>query len=265
MIKPGSFVFKSFSSGSCGNCYLLHNGVHGILIDAGVSVRTLKSELLKEGLGVDSLLAVLVTHDHMDHIRNLGSFCKRLGIPVWMTPTLSTSLATHWVSGGWLKNVLHKLQEGVNGIVPGSVSARYFVVPHDASETVGYSIDFDGRNFVIMTDVGRMTDEALALAGKAETVVVEANYDLEMLLNGPYPQLLKDRIRSGNGHLSNDECAAAVKAFLHPGLRNVFLCHLSENNNTPQAALDAVSKVLDGSGVRLIALPRRSPSPLYFL
>lgn len=256
--------FKSFSSGSCGNCYLLLHGGQGVIIDAGVSLRRLKAELMRDGISFESIKAVLVTHDHMDHIRNLGSYCKRLHKSVWMTGTLSGSLATHWMTGTYLSPVLHVLQEGWNNVAPG-IDALPFVLPHDATQTVGYCLDIQGYRFVIMTDVGRMTDEALSLSREASTVVIESNYDLDMLRSGPYPKMLQDRICGGHGHLSNSECAEAVADFLHPGLDNVFLCHLSEHNNTPRKAVEEVGRALEGHKVRLTALPRESASPIFKL
>ena len=147
---------------------------------------------------------------------------------------------------------------------------RYFVVPHDATQTVGYAIRVEGHKFVIMTDIGHMTEEALAFASQADTVVIESNYDMDMLISGPYPHELKMRICQGHGHLSNEECAAAIMKFWHPGLRNLFLCHMSENNNTPDLAYDSARKALESLGVEsgsvnLRALPRRLPSPLMIL
>ncbi|MCR5245885.1 MAG: MBL fold metallo-hydrolase [Bacteroidales bacterium] len=252
--------FKSFSSGSCGNCYLLLCGGQGVLIDAGVSMRRLKAELQRCGLCFDDIKAVLVTHDHMDHIRNLGSYCKRMRKSVWMTPALSASMATHWMTGEYLSPVLHRLSDGWNEVAPG-IRALPFVVPHDATQTVGYCLDLQGYRFVIMTDIGQMTDEALSLAREASTVVIESNYDLDMLRSGPYPKILQDRICGGCGHLSNAECSDAVADFMHPGLDNVFLCHLSEHNNTPQKAVETVGRALEGHKVRLMALPRESASP----
>jgi phosphoribosyl 1,2-cyclic phosphodiesterase len=263
-------VFQSLSSGSCGNCYFLHadspDGGAGILIDAGVSLRRLKQELLKNGFGPDDIDAVLVTHDHMDHIHNLGSYCKRLLKPVWMTSKLRHSLATHWMTGEYLGPVVRNLKEGGwSDIVPGKVRAHHFVVPHDATQTVGYCIDLAGYIFVIMTDIGRMTDEALGFASRASTVVIESNYDYDMLRSGPYPVDLQDRICGGNGHLSNEECADAIRDFVHPGLENVFLCHLSEHNNTPAKAIAACAPAVEGLNIRLIPLPRQTASPVFIL
>ena len=112
-----------------------------------------------------------------------------------------------------------------------------------------------------------MTDEAIRFCRQADTVVLESNYDKNMLLEGKYPEELKKRILNGNGHLSNEECAAAISEFIHPGLKNLFLCHLSENNNTPQLAYETAKRVYSNTGneIRLQTLPRRTPSSLIIL
>jgi phosphoribosyl 1,2-cyclic phosphodiesterase len=259
----------SFSSGSCGNCYYLGTEENGILIDAGVSLRRLKKVLQENGLDVDSFSAILVTHDHLDHIRHLGSFCKRIGKPVFTTEDIHRALARHTFTSDHIASCRKVLTEGGWNDIAG-IKVRYFVVPHDATQTVGYAIDIDGRRFVIMTDIGRMTDEAVDLARTAETVVVESNYDMDMLMSGPYTYELKMRIVQGCGHLSNDECASAIKRFWHPGLKNIFLCHLSENNNTRELAFNSAAAALRSIGVEkgalaLRCLPRQYPSPLFTL
>ena len=170
------------------------------------------------------------------------------------------------MTGEYLGPVVKNLNdEGWSEIVPGRIRARHFIVPHDATQTVGYCIDLEGYIFVIMTDIGRMTDEALGYASQASTVVIEANYDLNMLRSGPYPIDLQNRICGGHGHLSNAECADAIRDFVHPGLENIFLCHLSEHNNTPRKATEACEPAIEGTGIRLLALPRQSASPMFIL
>lgn len=281
--------FKSFSSGSCGNLYLLAIEEDGaiqdsIIIDAGVSLRTFKKELAAEKIPLDSVRAILVTHDHMDHIRSLGSYCKYLKLPVWATEELLTAMMHHTYTLDHLGAVKRPLKKDEwNVIVPGAFEARYFIVPHDATQTVGYGIKAGPLRFVIMTDIGAMTSEALAFASHAEVVVVESNYDREMLMNGPYTRDLKLRISQGSGHLSNDECAESVALFYHEELTHVFLCHLSENNNTPELAVKATSDALAGIGLLpsypkssvfcsetgrsliMQPLPRRTPSRLFTL
>ncbi len=294
--------FISLSSGSCGNCYFLgrfsEDGkcLGGVLIDAGVSLRRLKTILFSNGLDVDDIGAVLVTHDHMDHVRSLASYCKKIYKPLWTSETLAGALAgrsLHLSELGVSPNVL---REGEWNSV-GDFLVRYFIVPHDATQTVGFAIRVpmgdveDGlssgegaggfgaaalegdyseqfRQFFIMTDAGRVTDEALSLARESDTVVFESNYDVDMLFGGPYTHELKMRISGGCGHLSNDECAEAVKKFWHPGLKNLFLCHLSENNNTPRLAYEAVRAALDSVSdgtTALRPLPRTSPTDLIVL
>jgi len=267
--------FMSLSSGSAGNCYFLTNGKSGILIDAGVSLRRLKRTLADKGYGMDSFQVILVTHDHLDHIRHLGSYCKHLCRPVYATKELHGALSRHTFTMDYIGDCRKDLVEGVdNEVVPGAV-VRYFVVPHDATQTVGYAIEWEGKKFVLMTDIGRMTDEAIEHARSADAVVVESNYDMGMLIGGPYTHELKMRICQGNGHLSNDECADAIRKFWHPGLRNIFLCHLSENNNTPILAFEAAASALksisleDGRTAKdvtnLQTLPRTTQSVMFEL
>lgn len=271
--------FMSFSSGSNGNCYFLHDGTSGIIIDAGVSLRRLKKYLTERGFSLNSFQAILVTHDHLDHIRHLGSWCKRLGKPVYATAVLHEALSRHTFTRDWIAPCRRVLNEGETVIDLGTgqegPSVRYFVVPHDATQTVGYFIEWNDVGFFLMTDAGRVTTEALEYASFADAVVFESNYDMGMLIGGPYPHELKMRICKGNGHLSNDECAEAVRRFWHPGLRNIFLCHLSENNNTPALAFEATAEALrsipagDGLSAKditnLQTLPRTTPSQIYSL
>ena len=267
--------FLSFSSGSCGNCYLLLHeeegcATSGVLIDAGVSIRRMKKVLESQSLDLDCFQSVLVTHDHGDHIRNLGSICKRLSKPVYTTSILQDALAWHPFTQHEIGACRRDLLPLTWNPVAEGIEVQYFEVPHDATQTVGYAIRCEGRLFVLMTDLGHVTDEALAWARQADTVVVESNFDVDMLLGGAYPHYLKMRICQGAGHLSNDACGDAIRAFMHPGLRNLFLCHLSGNNNTPRLAYDNARAVLEELGVEpgtvhLRVLERGVPSPLLLL
>ena len=273
--------FVSLSSGSSGNCYLLSDGTNAILIDAGVSFRSLKRNLMMLGCSLDMIRCVLVTHDHLDHIRHLGSFCKHLKVPVYATETLHRALASHLFTRDWIGPYRHILKEGMTEPVLTGLydsvedypQVNCFEVPHDATQTVGYFIRWHGRSFFLMTDAGRVTEEAVGYASRADAVVIESNYDPAMLFSGPYPHELRMRISRGNGHLSNDECAEAVRRIWPPGLRHIFLCHLSENNNTPSLAFDASSDALRNIPLEggltakdvtnLQALPRSSLSAVY--
>ncbi len=257
-------LFRSFSSGSCGNCYYIGDGKDGVLIDAGISLRRLKKYLAEDNMDYSCFSAVLVTHDHLDHIRHLGSFCKRLTKPVYASSVLHQALSTHTFTRDTIASCRVVLAQGQDNQV-GPYWVRHFVVPHDATETLGYSISTPYGNVVLMTDVGKITDEAVEYARQADYVIMESNYDMQMLMAGPYTYDLKMRICQGGGHLSNDEAASAIRRYVHPGLKQVFLCHLSENNNTPQLAFDCCREAIVGTNTQLRTLPRRSPSPLFIL
>lgn len=272
--------FLSLLSGSSGNCYFLTDGKSALLIDAGVSLRRLKKALTEKGLGLDSFQAILVTHDHLDHIRHLGSYCKHLKKPVYATRILHDALMRHSFTRDCIGDCRCFLDESPMVVPVSSVQSEcpevsYFIVPHDATQTVGYFIRWNGTGFFLMTDAGRVTSEALGYASMADAVVFESNYDMGMLIGGSYTHELKMRICRGNGHLSNEECADAVLKFWHPELKNLFLCHLSENNNTPKLAFEATAAALrslktpDGNSAKestnLQTLPRTSASPFFIL
>ena len=295
--------FVSLSSGSNGNCYYIGNETCGILIDAGIGTRTIKKRLAEVGLSVDRIRCVLVSHDHFDHIRSLGTFAERFCKPVYATAPCITAFGRHYctrgyleagrcrelVPGEWLvieeeKSVFDGCSEEATAAATATTAAATtraisvlpFRVPHDATDTVGFYIDFYGETFTFLTDLGAVTEEAVFHAAHSRHLIVEANYDPEMLRTGGYPADLQDRIRGGHGHLSNAQTAELVSSALDisgPLLQDVFLCHLSENNNTPELALATVSEVLSqaafstgdasGSPIRLVALPRREPSELF--
>ena len=266
--------FISLTSGSCGNCSLLlydcGDRRTGILIDAGVSLRKMKKVLESESLSFEDISCVLVTHDHMDHIRHLGAFCKKLRIPVYAPAVLYRALLRNMFTGEYFRPCAKVLPEGAWMPLSPDVNVRFFEVPHDATQTVGYAISLGDRKFVLMTDLGRMTPEAVSLASGADTVVIESNYDVGMLLGGDYPYELKMRICKGAGHLSNGECAEAVTRIMHPGLKNLFLCHLSAENNTPELAYRTTLEALEGIGVgkgeiNLRVLPRGEATALMTL
>lgn len=257
--------FISLSSGSNGNCYYVGNGEKGFLIDVGIGGRSIKKRLLQNGIGIEKISFVLVSHDHFDHIRSLGTFTERFKKPVYATAEVLRALETHFCTAGYMRGCTHALvPEQENAI--DDVKVTPFRVPHDAADTVGYHIEFSGEKFTFMTDIGAPTDSAVHYASVADHLVVEANYDVDMLVAGSYPQELKMRIMQGHGHLSNDEMATLLRRSWHPGLKDIYLCHLSENNNTPTRAMRAASdalKEVGAEGTTLHYLPRRDPSELF--
>lgn len=236
-----------------------------MLIDAGASMRRVKKSLADRGLSLSDVGLILVTHEHLDHIRFLGTFCKYHRPKVCAPRKLHATLSAHTFTKDHIAACRHILEaEAWNEV--GDFSIKWFNVPHDASQTVGYAIKSEGHLFVLMTDLKHVPEEAMTLAKQADTVVIESNYDYDMLLNGPYTPELKQRILD-EGHLSNDACAEAIKEFWHDGLKSIFLCHLSGNNNTPSKAYESALAALKELGVEqgnvhLRTLDRGKESPL---
>ncbi|MBR5855839.1 MAG: MBL fold metallo-hydrolase [Bacteroidales bacterium] len=260
--------FFSLSSGSNGNCYYIGNEETGLLIDAGIGPRTIKKRLQEQGISMDNIDFLLVTHDHIDHIKGLGMVAQKYYKPVYATEKLHASLDNHPCTRCRLSGCVRKTLPGMPSSYKG-VTFTPFVVPHDATETVGYHIDFYGKKFTFITDVGAVTDDVIKYCKMSQIVIFESNYDLDMLLAGSYTPELKVRIVQGQGHLSNEQAASAVKRFWHKNLTHLFLCHLSENNNTPALAHNAISAALRSAGAipdkdtKLVCLPRRSTSEVY--
>ncbi len=259
--------FLSLSSGSNGNCYYFSDGHQSFLIDIGIGTRTIKKRLAEHGIDLASVGCVFVTHDHFDHIRSLGSFTERYHKPVYLTRTLEQALRHNICTAGKLKGCVRYLEEGSEQVLDGGFRITPFVVPHDATQTVGYHFILSGERFTVMTDLGEVTDDAVRYAREADHLIVESNYDVDMLVTGPYPKELKERILTQHGHMSNEQTASLLLRSRHEGLRSVYLCHLSANNNTPSLALASAKKTLEsiGSQASLHCLPRGSASDLFTL
>lgn len=260
--------FFSLSSGSNGNCYYIGNGKRGFLIDAGIGPRTVKKRLQEHGVDIEDISFILVSHDHIDHIKGLGILAEKYSKPVYATATLHASLDNHPCTRCRLKGSVRKTVAGETSVYE-DIKFTPFIVPHDATETVGYHIEIENVRFTFLTDLGEVTDEVVEYCRKSNVVIFESNYDIDMLLTGSYTPELKARIMQGNGHLSNEQTASAVKRFYHKNLSHIFLCHLSENNNTPDVAMTCIAKALRsinvtvGKDVHLSCLPRRNTSELY--
>ena len=244
--------FISFGSGSSGNCYYLYTQNSGLLIDVGVGTRSLKKAFHDYGLRfVDGFDGILVTHDHADHIKSVGSLSKKFNLPVYATETVHAGMDRNYCMRCKLAHSNRmKVVKGQSFNV-GDFSITPFNVPHDSSDNVGYLIEADGVVFCLLTDVGTITDEMKSIISRANYLVIEANYDPQMLETGPYPRYLKDRIKHGHGHLSNTQCAQALAENFTHTLKHVWLCHLSQENNKPELALNTISQTLEMTGIRV--------------
>ena len=256
--------FCALYSGSSGNCMVLSSGGASLLVDAGVSCKAILTALESVGVAPEELQGILVTHEHIDHVRGLRVLLKRLPLPVY------ASAAT-----------LDCLQR--EGLVPpeadlrpmdapciiGGMEVRPFAVPHDAAGPLGFIVTTaEGSRIGIATDLGHVTPDVEEALSGCVTVVLEANYDEYSLHSGPYPYYLKQRIASSYGHLSNPASAALCCRLVEAGTRNLVLCHLSKENNTPMQAADAVCLQLARAGCtldsdyRLQVASRSQPSPV---
>ena len=265
------FNFISFGSGSSGNCYYLYTEKQGLMIDVGVGIRSLKKAFHDYGLHMTNIRDVLLTHDHADHVKSVGSLSHDLQIPVFSTRKVHAGVTHNYC-------VRHKIDfKNVRYIekdIPftlGDFCITPFEVPHDSTDNVGYMITCDDLNFCIITDIGHVTDTIKSYVQKANYLVIEANHDMEMLLGGPYPQYLKTRISGPYGHLCNHDCGLTIAENATPGLRHVWLCHLSEENNHPELARITVEQVLRQYGIiagkdfQLEILKRKTPSGVFQL
>jgi len=241
------------------------------MIDAGVGVRTLKKYCRDYGLSLTKVSHMLITHDHADHIKCVGSLSHEYHLPVYATAVVHQGIDRNYsVTRKLTAEMKHVITPGEQ-IVLGDFTVTPFSVPHDSSDNVGYQVQAEGITFCVITDAGCITPEMAMFITRANYLVLEANHDPEMLQSGPYPQHLKTRIASTTGHLSNRDCGEAIATNMSERLRQVFLCHLSQENNHPELARKSVEAVLRSYGVivgkdlQLEILRRTQPTGVFEL
>lgn len=260
--------FISLASGSSGNCYYLGTTEYGILIDAGIGIRTIKKVLKDNQIDFFQIVGVLITHDHADHIKTVGCLGEKCNIPVYTTERVHNGID----KSRYVEETLYGSRRIIQKEVPFQIkdfTITAFEVPHDSTENVGYSIQFGNHCFTIATDVGHITETVSHYICRANHLIIEANYDVEMLRDGSYPPFLKERVASPTGHLSNKDAAEFLATHYHTELKNIWLCHLSKDNNHPDLAYKTVNNRLYQEGIRvgkdvnLVALKRTTPSECY--
>lgn len=240
-----------FGSGSDGNSLLLRSGPTSVLIDAGIPVRQLRAGLRCSGIGDGELSAVLISHEHSDHIRSAARLAKYQPVSFFGTAGTIRELR------GRLSVQWETIRDGAAFTV-GDMTITPVTVPHDASEPVGFMIDDGDVRVALFTDLGEPNaDVATAICG-ARLIVLESNYDETMLQNGPYPIHLKRRIRGPLGHLANDACARLLSETVSSDTTDIWLAHLSKNNNSPHAARWTTKAALSttGNSPEITTLPR---------
>lgn len=231
----------SLASSSKGNCYHVKSGDTEILIDAGISAKCICDGLCSIGTSIDNIQAIFITHEHIDHVKGLCVLTKKRSIPVHMMKATSAEfLKKHPDYTGAVEHDTHFV------CTVGNMKITAFFSSHDSADCVGYTVETDCDKFGIATDTGYIDRAAVTALLKCNSVVLESNYDEKMLLNGTYPEDLKIRIKSSTGHLSNYDCAAFARFLAENGTKNFMLGHLSEENNTPEIALNITTRALKG-------------------
>jgi len=262
--------FLSFGSGSSGNCYYVGTDNYGILLDAGISIRSLKKVLKENGLGMEQIMAVFITHEHADHIRSVGGLGEKYGVPVYATEKVHTGIDNSLFADEKLYTSRRIIEKEI-AVPVKEMQITAFDVPHDSSDCVGYLVTYKQQKLVLATDVGHIDVKVSEYIRIANHLIIEANYDREMLMNGKYPPFLKERISNGNGHLCNSETAEFLAANFDLHLKNIWLCHLSKDNNHPELAYKTVEMAMQQYGIRigkdvnLVALKRTTPSEMFIL
>lgn len=219
------------------------------MIDSGIGIRKIKKYFCDYGLSFSNIKCILVTHDHADHVKSVGVVSNTYGIPVYATRRVHEGIRRNYCVSKKIDSQNVKVLEVGESIEPlEGVTVIPFHVPHDSLDNVGYKIKIGSVTFCLMTDIGAVTEEVAAAIRDADYLIIEANYDKEMLWAGHYPVYLKQRVSGGNGHLSNELCAEAISNYATEKLKHVWLCHLSAENNHPELARKTVENLLKSSG-----------------
>ena len=231
--------FCSIASGSSGNCIYAGSASTSVLIDAGISGRRIEQGLNELELATSDMDGILVTHEHADHIKGLGVLARRYGIPIYGTEgTLSAIREAAAV--GKIPETLMRPVAADRMFSIGDLAIHPFAVSHDAAEPVGYRIEHNGKACAVATDMGCYDDYIIRRLKGLDVLLLESNHDVHMLEAGRYPYYLKRRILGERGHLSNETAGQLLSLVLHDSIREIFLGHLSRENNYEALAFETV-------------------------
>lgn len=260
-------IFFTISSGSSGNCAFIGRGGQGILIDAGVPMKTVSAALDSAGFSLSRVSAVFVTHEHDDHIKNLRTIANKYKIPVFCNALTARAVISRLPE---LDEALLRPMDTGRRVSGGEFEVLSFAVSHDAAEPVGYTVKTGAAVISLLTDSGHITPQMQRHILGSDLVLIESNYDYDMLVGGSYPYFLKRRILSERGHLSNDDCAKTVLQLVKSGVKHIVMGHLSKENNRPDRAYETTSRHLKEQGVSegdftLVTAPRLCPCGVHSL
>ncbi len=236
----------SLRSSSKGNATIVYSETTKILVDCGISGKTLCDAMCQAGLNPEEIDAMLITHEHSDHTKGVGVVARKYNIPVFAT------------YGTWcaMQKAVGEIPDGCRRVFDKQISfkidditVRAFDIPHDAAEPVGYSFECDGYKAAVATDIGIMSDELLKNIKGCHIVLLESNYDLFMLEAGTYPYELKCRIKGDKGHLCNEDAALTARDLVKSGAKKIILGHISPENNYPDLAYETTKLCLASNGI----------------
>ena len=263
--------FVSWGSGSSGNCYFLYTENEGLLIDAGVGVRTIKKYFREYGLKLSQINNILITHDHADHVKAVGALSIETEAKVWSTKPVHIGIMKNFCVRKKVPEDNISIIETGSTFSIGSFTIHSCHVPHDSMDNNGYLIKYENVSLGLITDIGCVTPDIANIVANANYLVIEANHDINLLLSGKYPQRLKERILSSHGHLSNKDCGQLLATYGTVDLRRVWLCHLSEDNNQPEIALSDIKESIADTvfyknpSFKIETLERKRPTGVFEL
>ena len=231
--------FVSIASGSSGNCIYVGSDNSHLLIDAGISGKRIEQGLNEIGIKGTELDGILITHEHSDHIKGLGVLARKFGIPIYGTAGTLEEIENNASLGTFDKELLTPVLPDVE-FTAGDLVIQPFRVDHDAADPVAYRVKSGGKSIAVATDMGHFDQYIINHLQNLDAVLLESNHDVRMLETGPYPYYLKRRILGDHGHLSNENAGRLLCQILHDGLKHIFLCHLSKENNYEELAYETV-------------------------
>lgn len=240
--------FCSLNSGSCGNATYVAAGDTRVLIDAGISGKAITGALDTIGVLPETLSAILVTHEHVDHIRTVGVLSRKYHIPVYANERTWEKMAR---TVGEVPIGQRRVFETDYDFYVGDLAVMPIAIQHDTVEPVAFRLYAGGRSVAVATDMGTVPKRVLKQLAGVDVLLMESNHDEEMLRNNiRYPESLKRRILGTHGHLSNNSCAITLMDLYETGVRRAVLGHLSDDNNTPELAMHTVVEALNRQGLR---------------
>ncbi|HHU53820.1 MAG TPA: MBL fold metallo-hydrolase [Clostridiaceae bacterium] len=232
-------------SGSSGNCTLIRNGETRIIVDCGINGKTFTGALALAGESPLDIDGILITHEHSDHVSGLGVILRKYKIPFYITEKTLELIFDH--IGKFDPDLLNIIKPEEEFSIKDQL-VRSFKVPHDAAETLAYRFVTPRGDITVCTDIGSVDQVILDQIIGSRLIILESNYDWQLLKNGPYPRILKDRISNGHGHLSNDQCGETLCHLVEKGTEQIVLAHLSKENNHPSIAELTTVQSLDNIG-----------------